>query len=275
MTWGTALGSALLVSLTLVAATARWLAPADPFAVTHAALAAPSADHPFGTDDLGRDVYAGVVHGAATSLRMGFAAAACSTMIGLAVGGLAGMRSGAIDVLAMRLTEMVQAIPRFFLAALVISLFGGQLSLIILVLGLTSWPATALTFRAQVMSHMTREFVLAARAAGSSDLRILVHHVAPLALSVIAAQVSYQAGGAILAEAGLSFLGLGDPTVMSWGAMLGAAHQTMRGAWWSAVFPGLAVTTTVLACNLLSDGLVEKRRQGAGRDEGRNSLRPR
>lgn len=260
MTRGAAIGVLLLGVLALVASTARWLAPADPFAVTGEALLAPSAAHPFGTDDLGRDVYAGVVHGASTSLRVGFTAAACATMIGLMVGGLGGMRGGAIDALAMRATELVQAVPRFFLVVLVVSLFGGQLWLIVLVIGLTAWPSTARVFRTQVMGTMTREFVIAARAAGSGDLAILTRHVLPLALSVIAAQVSYQAGGAILAEAGLSFLGLGDPTVMSWGTMLGAAHLTVREAWWIAVFPGLAVTATVLACNLLTDSLGVKPR---------------
>lgn len=260
MTCGMVVGMALLASLAVVAGAAHALAPTDPFAVTYEALAAPSIAHPFGTDDLGRDVYAGVVHGAATSLRVGFSAAACSTMIGLIVGGLAGMRSGAIDTVTMRVTELVQAIPRFFLTVLVVSLFGGHLWLIVMVIGLTSWPATALVFRTQVRSTMSREFVLGARSAGSSDTRILVRHVLPLTMSVMAAQVSYQAGGAILAEAGLSFLGLGDPTVMSWGTLLGAAHHTVRHAWWIAIFPGIAVTITVLACNLITDGLVETRR---------------
>lgn len=260
MTRGAVAGVAILGMLAVVAATAPWLASTDPFAVTGEALSAPSSVHPFGTDDLGRDVYAGVVHGAWNSLRVGFAAAACATLIGLVVGGLGGMQGGAIDDLVMRGTEFVQAVPRFFLVVMVVSLFGGHLWLIVLVIALTAWPATARVFRAQVMSSLTRDFVLAARAAGSGELAILARHVLPLTLSVIAAQVSYQAGGAILAEAGLSFLGLGDPTVMSWGTLLGAAHHTVREAWWIAVFPGLAVTLTVLACNLLTDSLVTNRR---------------
>lgn len=260
MTHGTVAGLAVLGALALVAATAPSLAPADPFAVTAAALAAPSVAHPFGTDDLGRDVYAGVVHGASNSLAVGFTAAACATVIGLVVGALAGMRGGAVDAVVMRVTELVQAVPRFFLVVLMVSLFGGRLWLIVLVIGLTSWPATAQVFRAQVMSMMAREYVLAARAAGAGEVSVLTRHILPATSSVTAAQVSYQAGGAILAEAGLSFLGLGDPTVMSWGTLLGAAHHTVREAWWIAVFPGLAVTSTVLACNLLTDGLVDKRR---------------
>ena len=251
-------GVALLGILALVAAAAPWLAPIHPFAVTGEALARPDATHPFGTDDLGRDVFAGVIHGAANSLRVGFAAAACTTLIGLLVGGVAGVRGGAVDDFAMRATEFVQAIPRFFLIVMVVSLFGGELWLIVAAIAVTAWPATARVFRAQVLSAVARDFVVAARAAGASDTAILVRHVFPMTAAIIGAQVSYQAGGAILAEAGLSFLGLGDPTVMSWGTLLGAAHHTVREAWWVSVFPGLAITVTVLACNLLADSLVRR-----------------
>ncbi|MEO7274915.1 MAG: ABC transporter permease [Vicinamibacterales bacterium] len=249
-------GSILLGLLAVVALSASWLAPTQPFALTGQALAPPSGQHPFGTDDLGRDVWAGVIHGARISLAVGFAAAFCTTALGLLVGAVAGARPGAIDDTLMRATEFVQAIPRFFLAVLVVSLFGGRLWLIVAVIGLTAWPAAARVFRLQVLGALGQDFVLAARAAGSTEWGILVRHVLPVTIAVVAAQVSYQAGGAILAEAGLSFLGLGDPTVMSWGTLLGAAHQTVREAWWIAVFPGLAITLTVLGCNLLADGFL-------------------
>lgn len=260
MTRGVAAALAILAALAGAGAAAPWLAPADPFAVAGPALARPAAAHPFGTDDLGRDVYAGVLHGASTSLIVAFAAAACATLIGLLVGGLAGMRAGAVDTAAMRATEFVQAIPRFFLIVLIVSLFGGHLPLIVASIALTAWPATARVFRAQVLSLAGRDFVLAARAAGSSDVAILIRHVLPLTAGVVAAHASLQAGGAILAEAGLSFLGLGDPTSMSWGTILGAAHHTAREAWWIAVFPGLAITLTALACNLLANGLSDLNR---------------
>lgn len=248
-------GVIVLGGLVLLAIIAPWLSPADPFAMSGAALAPPASAHPFGTDDLGRDVFAGVLQGARTSLLVGLAAAACAIAIGLAVGGVAGMRGGAVDNLLMRATEFVQVLPRFFLVVVIVSLFGGRLWLIVLVIGVTAWPATARVFRAQVMSILARDFVLAARAAGSRDRDILTRHVLPLAAPVLAAQVSYQAGGAILAEAGLSFLGLGDPTVLSWGTQLGAAHHMVRAAWWMTLFPGLAITLTVLGCNLIADSL--------------------
>lgn len=243
----------LLGALLLLAVSQPFVAPADPFAVSGEPLAPPSAHFPFGTDDLGRDVFSGVVHGAATSLRVGVVGALCALVIGLVVGGVAGIRGGWVDQVLMRGTEFVQAMPRFFLVMTVVSIFGTTLWLILLVIGLTAWTATARVFRALVLATVERDFVLAARAAGSSDARIIVRHVVPLTLPTAAAQASYQAGSAILAEAGLSFLGLGDPLVMSWGTQLGFAHTMVREAWWMSVFPGLAVMATVLGCNLLAD----------------------
>ena len=251
--WSSWIGAGVLSILVLVAITAPWLSARDPFAVSNQAIVPPGGSHPFGTDDLGRDVFAGVVHGAAVSLKVGFAAAALSASIGLVVGGLAGMVGGATDQTLMRTTEFVQALPRLFLIITLVSLFGGRLWFVVVTIGLTAWPATARMFRAQVLSIAGRDFVTAARAAGAGDTVILVRHVLPLALPVLAAHVSYQAGAAILAEAGVSFLGLGDPAVMSWGAQLGSAQFFVRDAWWMAVFPGLAITATVLGCNLIAD----------------------
>lgn len=257
-------GLVVLGALVAAATAAPWLAPIDPFAMSGAALAPPGAAHPFGTDDLGRDVFSGVVHGAWTSLQVGLTASICAITIGVVVGGMAGLRGGFTDTLLMRATEFVQAIPGFFLVIVIVSLFGGHLWLIVAVIGLTAWPATARVFRAQVMSIAARDFVAAARAAGSRDRRILWCHVIPLAAPVLAAQVSHQAGGAILAEAGLSFLGLGDPSVTSWGTQLGAAHHMVREGWWMTVFPGLAVTLTVLGCNLIADSLTVRELDGSG-----------
>ena len=247
----------MLALLAGVAVAAPWLSRGDPFAISGEALVPPGRTHPFGSDDLGRDVFAGVVHGTATSLSVGIAAAALSALVGLTVGGLAGVGRGPADLALMRVTEFAQALPRFFLVITLVSLFGGRLAFIVAAIGLTAWPATARMLRAQTQSIMERDFVAAARAAGARDATILVRHVFPLALPVLAAQISYQAGGAILAEAGLSFLGLGDPTVMSWGTQLGSAQHFVREAWWMAMFPGLAVTVTVLACNLVADALGE------------------
>ncbi len=250
----------LLAGLVTVAVLAPWLAVIDPSSIAGEALLSPTAQHPFGTDDLGRDLYSGVLYGTRTSLVVGFVAAALSLSVALLVGGTAAMRGGAVDHALMRSTEFVQALPRFFLVVLIVSLFGSVHGVIILVIGLTTWPATARVFRAQVLSVLGRDFVLAARASGGSDRAILVRHVLPHAAPVVAAEAAYTVGGAILAEAGLSFLGLGDPSVISWGALLGGAQHFVREAWWMSVFPGMAITLTVLACNLMADAFVRPRR---------------
>lgn len=252
-------GIAILTALVAVALAAPWLTSADPSHIAGEALRPPGTQHVFGTDDLGRDLLAGVVYGTRTSLLVGFVAAGLSTFMALIVGGAAAMRAGVVDNLLMRGTEFVQALPRFFLIVLVVSLFGSLHSVIVLVIGLTAWPATARVVRAQVQSVLVRDFVQASRAAGASETRLLLRHVLPHAAPVIAAEASYTVGGAILAEAGLSFLGLGDPTVVSWGALLGGAQHFVREAWWMAVFPGIAITLTVLGCNLVAESLVRTR----------------
>jgi peptide/nickel transport system permease protein len=258
---GALVGLAILAGLALAGAAAPWLTAA-PYLIVADALQPPGGAHPFGTDDLGRDLLAAVLHGARTSLLVGLSAAALSGSLGLAIGGLAGRRPGAVDHALMRFTDLVQALPRFFLIVMVVSLFGSRLSLVVLAIGLTAWPATARLFRAQVQIVFTREFALAARAAGARDAAILLRHVLPVAAPVVAAQISFQAGGAILAEAGLSFLGLGDPTVVSWGTLLGSAQHFVREAWWMSVFPGIAITLTVLGCNLLADSMSARAGRG-------------
>ena len=248
-------GATLLGGLLLLAIAAPWLAPVDPFSIVGGALSPPSSANVFGTDDLGRDVFGGVVHGGLNSLRVGLVGALSAALLGICIGGAAGLSGGAVDDLLMRGTEFIQAMPRFFLVVTIVSLFGGHLWLITLVIGLTAWPDTARIFRAQVRAILGREFVLAARASGSSERSILLRHVLPLTIAVVAAHASHQAGSAILTEAAMSFLGLGDPRVMSWGTLLGSAQHLVREGWWVSLFPGLAITLTVLGCNLLADSL--------------------
>jgi peptide/nickel transport system permease protein len=252
-------GAAIVLALVAGGALAPWLSAIAPEAIGGVALQGPGPGHPFGTDDLGRDLYAAVLFGARTSLVTGFVAAALSTSIAVLVGGAAAMKGGSIDQLLMRGTDFMQSLPRFFLIVLIVSLFGSVYSVIVAVIGLTTWPSTARVFRAQALAILKRDFVLAARASGGTDSAILRRHVWPLALPVLAAEAAYSVGGAILAEAGLGFLGLGDPSVVSWGALLGSAQHFVREAWWMSIFPGAAITVTVLGCNLLADSLVMRR----------------
>jgi len=250
-------GLTFMLALVLVALAADGVAPHDPFAISNEVLSPPSAAHLFGTDDLGRDVFSGVVHGARVSLLVGFVSAFVATVIGVAIGGLAGYFGGLVDDGLMRLTEVFLIVPRFFLALIVVVLLGGNIWLIVLVLSLTYWPLTARVLRAQILTLRTRDYVLAARAVGTSEFRILLRHVLPHALPPVIVQASLQVGSAILVAAWLSFLGLGDPNVVSWGAMLNDAQQFVYEAWWMSVFPGLAITLTVLGVNLVADALTE------------------
>ena len=248
-------GFALVAALTLVAVCASLLAPGSPFSSVAPALLPPSLAHWLGTDDLGRDVFAELVHGARVSLFVGFAVALTSTVVGCLIGGLAGFFGGPLDDALMRLTEFVQVLPRFFLAILVMAFFGGSIVTLVLLLGLTFWTGTARLLRAQVLSLRAREFVVAARAVGVKELTILARHVLPNALPPVLVSAALQVGGAILTEAGLSFLGLGDRNQISWGYMLNNAQPFIRSAWWMSLFPGLALLVTVVAVNLIGDGL--------------------
>lgn len=231
------------------------VAPADPFVPAGGPLRPPGAGHLFGTDDLGRDVLSGVLHGARISLLVGVVTATTAAMLGTAIGAIAGFYGGGTDDLLMRLTEFVQVIPRFFLAVLVAALFGPSIVFLVLLFGLTFWPGTARLVRSQVLSLREREYIVAARALGLRDGRILVRHILPNVLAIVLVSGALQVGAAILIEASLSFLGLGDRTVVSWGYMLNNAQPFLRSAPWLSVFPGLALVITVLGTNLLADGL--------------------
>lgn len=248
-------GLGLLGLVGACALLAGMIAPGDPLRASGAALQPPSGRHWLGTDDLGRDILAGVVHGSRPSLLVGLVAALTSGVVGTLVGSVAGYFGRLADDALMRLAELVQIVPRFFLALIVAALFGPSVWVITVLLGLTFWPSTARLLRAQILSLRTRDFVLASRALGVPEGRILARHVLPNALPVVVVNTALQVGGAILVEAGLSFLGLGDRSVVSWGTMLNNAQPLIRIAWWTAVFPGLAITVTVVAANLVADGL--------------------
>ena len=249
------LGASLVTAIGALALLGPLVLPGNPLAAAGTALQPPGGAHLLGTDDLGRDVLLGVVYGARVSLLAGGIAALTSALLGTAVGAAAGFYGPPLDDVLMRLTEAVLVAPRFFLAVLVAALFGPSLWYLALLLGLTLWPQTARLLRAQVLSLRQREYVVAARAVGLTPARILVRHVLPNAGSVVVITAALQVGAAILVEASLSFLGLGDRSQISWGYMLNNAQPFLRTAWWMSVFPGLALALTVLGTNLLADGL--------------------
>jgi len=248
-------GLALSLVLVGVAALAGQLAPDDPFRSVGLPLTPPSLVHPMGTDDLGRDVLAGVIHGTRTSLVVTLAVTVVATLVGVTVGALSGFSAGALDDGLMRLTEFVQVIPRFFLAVVVIALFGAGTDRLVLVLGLTSWPHLARVVRAETLALRTRAFVEAARSLGAPESRILLRHVLPGVLPAVVVIVSLNAAGVIVLESSLAFIGLGDPHVMSWGYLANNAQRFLRVAWWMATFPGAAIALAVLGLNLLGDAV--------------------
>jgi len=238
--WAFWLGTLLLAPSLVCALFGSVIAPGDPFAASGPAFVPPSAGHPFGTDDLGRDLLSAVVHGARTSLLTGFAVGVLASSLGLAVGCCAGFSGSTVDDLLMRVTEFFQVVPRFFLAILVIALFGNTLANVVAVLTLTSWGGLARVARAEVLSLGERDFVLAARAVGGSPARVIIRHVVPHVLTSLLPLATLIASGAILTEAGLSYLGLGAPNLMSWGYLLNNAQSFLWRAWWLSVFPGFA-----------------------------------
>jgi peptide/nickel transport system permease protein len=243
----------LLALLGAVALLAPVLAPGDPFAAAGPPLVPPGQGYLLGTDDLGRDLWALVVHGSRTSLLVGLSVAGLSGSLAILIGALAGYQGGRVDDLLMRLAELVQVLPRALLVLVAAVLFGPSFGLIALLLGLTLWPLSARVLRAQVLALREREFVIAARALGATDERILSRHVLPNALPVVLPLLALQVGNAILIEAALSFLGLGDRGLVSWGYLLNAAQPFLRTAWWMAVFPGMATALLVLAVLLTAD----------------------
>lgn len=247
-------GLAVVLVLVVTAVFAPWIAPYGEFDLG-ASFAPPGRQHLFGTDSLGADVFSNTVNGARISLAVGLLSVVASSAIGIAVGAVAGFFGGRTDNLLMRLTEMFQVLPQFFLAIVIVAMFGASIMSIIIVIGLLNWPTTARLLRAEVMALRKREFVEAGRALGMSNFDLIVREILPNALPPIIVNATLQISGAILLEASLSFLGLGDPNSMSWGIMLHNAQDYFNRAWWMALFPGLALFLTTLGVNLMGDGL--------------------
>lgn len=248
-------GLALLALFFLMAVFADGVATHDPQKISDRIFSPPSTNHPFGTDDLGRDVFSGVVHGARASLSIGTTVALLSATVGVLIGLTSGYAGGRADDLLMRITELFLIPPRFFLALVTAALFGTTFFVIIAVLSLTYWPLTARLVRAEVLSLKERSFVEASRALGASHARIMFREILPNALPVIVTNTALMVGGVVLVEAGLDFVGLGDANRISWGYMLHNGQHYVRDAWWMVFFPTLALTLLVFALNAVGDGL--------------------
>jgi peptide/nickel transport system permease protein len=253
---GAVAGLVILIVIMVMAALAPMVYPRSPWDMIGAPLQPPGArGFLLGSDMLGRDIAAGIMHGARVSLLIGVIASLVAVTIGVTIGACAGYYGGLIDDALMRVTEFFQTIPNFVLLIVLVALFTPSVASIVVAIGVVSWPPVARIVRGEFLSLRAREFVQAAVLLGESDTRIIATQILPNALSPIIVSASLLVATSILLESALSFLGLGDPNLMSWGYMIGAARTLIRRAWWMSVFPGLAIVLTVLALNLIGDGL--------------------
>ena len=250
-------GATLLVVMALAALAAPCLFPGDPLRIAGPALLRPMTDaaFPLGTDSLGRDVLAGLFHGARASLAVGLAAALAALLVGLVVGTVAGFVGGWVDEVLMRITDAFQVIPRFLLALAFVSVLGGSMLTVVIAIALSSWTEPARLVRAEVLSIRERDYVAAARVIGMHPAEIAFREILPNALPPVLALSAIIVAAAIMIESALSFLGFGDPNIVTWGSMIAEGRNVLRSAPFLSVVPGLALLITVLAVYLLSEGL--------------------
>jgi peptide/nickel transport system permease protein len=251
-------GLILLCGVVFMTLFGPFLYPSDPFDMVWAPKTPPGEEgYLLGTDYLGRDVVAGIIHGAKASLTVGAAAALCTVLIGLLLGSTAGFFGGWVDTALMRVTEFFQVLPPLLFAMILVTLFQPSLTTIALSIGLVSWPGVARLTRGEFLKIREREYVMAARSIGARNGRIIWRVILPNALPTLIVSATLIIGMAILFEAGLSYLGLSDPNIMSWGYMIGSNRDYIFESWWAVTFPGLIIFVTVLSVSLVGDGLTD------------------
>lgn len=251
------IGLAFLSLVVVVAVLAPVIAPGNPLAMVGRPFLWPGQDmaHPLGTDSMGRDVLAGLIHGARISLFVGIAAASLCLGLGLVTGAVAGYFGGRIDDVLVRIIETFQTLPSFVLVVVLVAIVQPTAMTIAIAIAIVTWPSIARLARAEFRALRHRDFVQAARSVGYSDARIIFREILPNALPPIIVTASVMVATAILMESALSFMGLGDPNSVSWGTMIGSGRELIRTAWYLTALPGLAIVFTVLALNLIGDGL--------------------
>lgn len=251
------LGFVLILVVVGCALAAPWAIPRDPLRIVGRSEIWPfhSWRFPLGTDSLGRDITAMILYGARTTLLIGLFASLTATVIGVGVGASAAYFGGWIDELLMRFTELFQTIPNLIFVLTIVAVLGQKIEYVTIAVGIVSWTAIARLTRAEFLSLRDREFVQACRAMGMGNLRIIVGEILPNALPPVIVLSSLVISGAVLYESAVSFLGLGDPNVASWGGLIGDGRTLIRTSWYICAVPGVAIMLTVLALNLIGDGL--------------------
>ncbi|MBK5923262.1 peptide ABC transporter permease [Rhodovulum sulfidophilum] len=252
-------GAAILLALILVAVFAPLIAPGDPLAIAGRPLIPPFTDPalPLGTDRLGRDLLAELIHGARTSVSVGLSAALVAVVLGMSIGTAAGFAGGLTEAVLMRLVDAFQIVPGFLLALAFVSAAGPSLGIVVLAIALGAWTGPARLARARVLSLRETDFVAAARVMGMSPAEIAFRQVLPLALPPVLAVASVIVAAAVLTEAALSFLGLGDPNAITWGAMIAEGRNQLRSAAYLSIIPGIALVLTVISTYLLGEALTD------------------
>lgn len=251
------IGLAVILALGAIALLAPVISPYEPTKINvYNVLSPPSSAHPFGTDELGRDLFSRMIWGSRASLKVGFIAVGIAITIGIFIGAIAGYYGGKVDAILMRFVDIMLSFPTFFLILAVIAIVEPSISTIMIVIGLTGWMDVSRLVRAEFLTLKERDFVSAARAIGASDRRLIFRHIMPNALSPVFVAATFGIAGAILVESGLSFLGLGvQPPEPSWGNILTSGKDNITVAWWLSFFPGIAILITVLSYNLVGEGL--------------------
>jgi peptide/nickel transport system permease protein len=249
------IGTTILAVVVIVALAAPLVFPTNPFGIVGRPFLPPFGQYLLGTDSLGRDMAAGIAHGARISLMIGILATLVALLIGTLIGAFAGFYGGAVDNALMRLTELFQTIPSFIFAIVLVAILSPSLRSEIIAISVVSWPPIARLVRGEFLALRNREFVQACIVLGMGDLQMIFRQILPNCLSPIIVTGSLLVATAILIESALAFLGLGDPNTMSWGFMIGAGRSYLRTAWWLCAIPGIAILMTVLAINLVGEGL--------------------
>lgn len=253
---GAVVGAVVLLLVVALALLAPFLFPNDPWEILGPPFRRPGEmGFLLGTDTLGRDVAAGIAHGARVTLLLSLVSTAVALSIGVVLGAVAGYHGGWVDDVVMRFTEFFQTIPNFILLVVLVAIFTPSITSIVVAIGIVSWPPLARIVRSEFLTLRSREFVQAAEVLGQGSPRIIFGEILPNALSPVIVSASLMVATAVLLESALSFLGLGDPNLMSWGYMIGASRTVIRQAWWISFFPGVAIALTVLALNLVGEGL--------------------
>lgn len=251
----TIIGLMLLSLLMICAILAPKISPGMPLFSVGAPIQKPNPEFIFGTDNMGRDVLAMVIWGSRVSMVFAFGAAGISLIIGVVLGAISGYIGGVVDDILSRFFEIFYIIPRTFLIILMVAIFGSSITLMVIIVGVTIWPSNAKIMRAQVLTLKSRSYVHAAEVAGSGKLKILFRHIVPNGIGPVLSNSTLQMAQAVLTEASLSFLGLGDPTVASWGKILQSGQSHISSAPWLVIIPGIVIAMMLLAFNLIGTAL--------------------